>query len=186
VGFVFAESPRKVSLAQAMRLTELVPPPVARIGVFVDAGEDEIIETVHDAGLTAVQLCGDETPEFCARLGVAVVKALQVGVDFAYENAEPFRGRATAFLLDTYDSQRRGGTSRTFTWQEVGQAPGWAPVFVAGGLTADNVGDAIRAMRPFAVDVSSGVESAPGIKDSDKIARFCAAVRAADEEVYAR
>ena len=111
-----------------------------------------------------------------------VIKVLAVGTDFDFESAEPFRGHAAALLLDTYVAGKAGGTSQTFDWQQAGEPPEWAPCFVAGGLNPDNVAEAIRALRPFAVDVSSGVEASPGIKDPRKIAAFCAAVRAADVE----
>jgi phosphoribosylanthranilate isomerase len=133
-------------------------------------------------GLTAVQLCGAESPQFCSAVSVPVIKVLAVGTDFDFESAEPFRGHAAALLLDTYVAGKAGGTSQTFDWQQAGEAPEWAPCFVAGGLDPDNVAEAIRVLRPFAVDVSSGVEASPGIKDPRKIAAFCAAVRAADAE----
>jgi phosphoribosylanthranilate isomerase len=186
VGFVFADSPRCVALEQAAELSAVVPFPVARVGVFVDATYDELTAAIEGANLSAVQLCGAESVADIDRLSVPVIKVVHVGTAFGYSEAEPYRGHAAALLLDTYHPQSKGGTSHTFHWQSVGEAPGWAPFVVAGGLHAGNVGDAIAAMRPFAVDVSSGVEFAPGIKDHSRIEAFCAAVRAADEEVYAR
>ncbi len=180
VGLIFAESKRRVTLEQAAGIAAAVPPPVARIGVFVDPELAFVEEAICAAGLTAVQLSGDESPELCDAISIPCIKVIAVGTDFGFSQAEPFRGHATALLLDTYDSQLRGGTSQTFSWQRVGVVSGWAPVCVAGGLTPGNVGEAIAAMRPFAVDVSSGVESAPGIKDHALIEAFCAAVRAAD------
>lgn len=181
-GFVLAPSPRQVSIERAAALASLVPPPVARIGVFVDAGIELIEDAVRACRFTAVQLSGSEPPELCASVSVPVIKTVAVGTDFDVALAEPYRGSAAAVLLDTYDPQRAGGTSQSFSWRSIGTLPGWAPFFVAGGLRPDNVGDAVRILRPFAVDVSSGVELAPGIKDAARIARFCAAVRAADAE----
>lgn len=184
IGLIFARSPRQVTLAQAAAVVEVVPPPVGRIGVFVDAGLQEIEAAVESLALTAVQLHGSEPPVLCAALSVPAIKAVRVGTDFSFAATEPYRGYAAALLLDTYVADQAGGTATPFSWHDVGEPPVWAPpVFVAGGLRPDNVGEAIRAMRPYAVDVSSGVESSPGIKDHDAITRFCAAVAAADRKV---
>lgn len=180
-GFILAASPRQLTVERAAELAALVPPPVARIGVFVDADPAFVEEVVRMAGLTAVQFSGSETPEMCAVVSVPVIKVLAVGTDFGWKAAEPYRGHAAALLLDTYDPQRAGGTSRTFAWQRIGDPPGWAPLFVAGGLHAGNVAELLKVVRPFAVDVSSGVETSPGVKDYTEIEGFCAAVRAADE-----
>jgi phosphoribosylanthranilate isomerase len=182
VGFVFAPSPRQVTPELAAQAAAVVPPPVARVGVFVDPSLDAVEHAIAAVGLTAVQLCGAESPEFCSAVSVPVIKVLAVGTDFDFESAEPFRGHAAALLLDTYVAGKAGGTSQTFDWQQAGEAPEWAPCFVAGGLNPGNVAEAVRVVRPFAVDVSSGVEASPGIKDPEKIAAFCAAVRAADVE----
>lgn len=182
IGLVFAPSPRQVSLKQAAEVAAAVPPPVARVGVFVDADPSFVQAAIQAAGLTAVQFCGSESPEQCAVVGVPVIKVLPVGTDFVWSVAEPFRGCAAALLLDTLVTGKSGGTAKTFAWHEVGVTPGWAPLFVAGGLKPENVAECVRAIRPFAVDVSSGVETAPGIKDVRKMEAFCAAVRAVDEE----
>ena len=179
LGVIFAPSPRQVSLAHAARLLAEVPPPVARVGVFVDASAEEIGEAIEACGLTAVQLSGHESPELCDSVPVPAIKTVRIGTDFGLEEAEPYRGHAAALLLDTYVAGKAGGTSQAFDWQSDG-IPGWAPIFVAGGLHPENVGACIAALRPFAVDVSSGVESSPGIKDHARIAAFCAAVRDAD------
>lgn len=181
-GFIFAPSPRQVTVEQAAKLARLVPPPVGRVGVFVNAGRDEIQLAVEACALTAVQFSGAEAPEDLVGLPVPVIKVLKVGMEFDWEVAEPYRGHATALLLDTYTPGKEGGTSQSFAWSAIGEPPGWAPIFVAGGLHPGNVGACIGALRPFAVDVSSGVESSPGVKDSDKIESFVAAVRAADGE----
>ena len=95
-----------------------------------------------------------------------------------------YRGNAAALLLDTFVPGKAGGTSQTFHWQSIGEVPGWAPLFIAGGLNPDNVAQAVGILRPYAVDVSSGVESSPGIKDHHKIEVFCAAVREADRKAH--
>jgi phosphoribosylanthranilate isomerase len=183
IGVIFAPSPRQVTLVQAAALLVDVPPPVARIGVFVDATSEEILEAIRVCGLTAVQLSGHESPELCDVLRVPVLKALHIGTDFDSHEVEPFRGHAAALLLDTHVSGKAGGTSQTFDWHTVDVVPGWAPHYIAGGLNPTNVGACIAVLHPFAVDVSSGVESSPGIKDPDKVLAFCAAVREADLEV---
>jgi len=182
IGVIFAPSPRQVSVAQAAAALAVVPPPVARVGVFVNASAEEISEAVSACGLTAVQFSGDETPEACDSVAVPVIKALRVGTDFGSRDLEPFRDHAAALLLDTFVAGKAGGTSQTFDWQSVGEVTGTVPFFVAGGLNPENVGACIAALHPFAVDVSSGVEAEAGKKSHHKLFAFCAAVRAADRE----
>ena len=183
LGVVFAPSPRQVSVEQAAAALAEVPPPVARVGVFVDAPEAEIARAVAQCGLTAVQLSGHESPELCDNLAVPVVKVMHIGTDFDSVRAESYRGHAAALLLDTYVAGKAGGTSQAFDWLTLGVLPGWAQIFIAGGLNPNNVASCIGALRPFAVDVSSGVEESPGIKSPEKIRAFVAAARRADEEV---
>lgn len=181
LGVVLAPSKRQVTLAQAAAVFADVPPLVARVGVFVDARADDVWEAVARLGLTAVQFHGDEAPETCATAPAPVIKALRVGPDFDPAEAERYRGTVSALLLDTFVVGERGGTGQAFGWHDVaGRLPTWAPVVLAGGLGPDNVAAAIGALGPFAVDVSSGVEHAPGVKDHHLIERFAAAVRAAD------
>lgn len=182
VGVVLAPSPREVSIDQACRVLAGVPAFVTRVGVFVDAAPEFVARAVARVGLDAVQFHGDESPERCASAPWPVLKAFRVGTVFDTDTVEPYRGLVDAVLLDTYDPQQHGGTGKTFSWHIACEFPGWAPVLLAGGLTPDNVGAAVRQVHPFAVDVSSGVESAPGIKDHDKIEAFARAVREADAE----
>lgn len=181
VGVIFAPSPRRVTVAQAAAALAEVPLPVGRVGVFVDPSAAEVAEAVSACGLTAVQLSGNESPELCDAIAVPVLKALHIGTDFDLAGAEPFRGCAAALLLDTYVAGKAGGTSQAFDWQSLGALPGWAPTFIAG-LNSLNVAQCVAVLRPFGVDVSSGVEASPGIKDPEKIAAFVAAVRNADQE----
>jgi phosphoribosylanthranilate isomerase len=183
VGVVLAASPRQVTLGQAERVLADVPPFVARVGVFVDAEEAFVAEAVERLGLTAVQLHGDESPARCASAPAPVIKALKVGTTFAPARIGPFRETVAAILLDTLVSGKDGGTGKIFDWQILTDAsPGGVRLVLAGGLNPGNVGTAIRMLSPYAVDVSSGVESAPGIKDHAMIEAFMAAVRVADEE----
>jgi len=183
VGVIFAPSPRQVTVEQAAAALAGMPFPVARVGVFVDPSVKEVAEAVEACDLTAVQLSGHESPEVCDSISVHVLKAIHIGTDFDSQGAEPYRGHAAALLLDTLVPGKVGGTSQAFNWLTLGVLPGWAPSFVAGGLNPSNVAACIASLRPFAVDVSSGVEASPGIKDPDKIIAFCAAVRDADQEV---
>ena len=184
VGVVLAPSKRRVTLEQAARVLAGVPASVDRVGVFVDAPPGTVRQAVRALSLTSVQLHGRETPAACAVMGVPVTKALRVGPAFDPAEAEPYLGCVSALLLDTYVPGQPGGTGTTFDWRSIaGRLPTFVPVTVAGGLHPGNVGEAVRMLRPAWVDVSSGVEASPGIKDHRSIQRFVAAVRAADSEV---
>lgn len=183
LGVILAESPRQVSLTEAEEILAGAPPFVARIGVFVDASEDHVEHAVARLDLAAVQFHGSETPERCGRAPVPVIKAVRIRPDFDSDEVEPYRNTVAALLFDTYVEGMNGGTGRTFPWEKVGSLPDWAPVVVAGGLNPVNVGTAIRALRPYGVDVSSGVEERLRHKDRSRLHAFVAAVRAADEEV---
>lgn len=184
VGVVLAPSKRRVTLEQAERVLAGVPASVCRIGVFVDAPVEEIRETAARLHLSAVQLHGTESPEECAAVGLAVAKAFRVGSDFDLRVVEAYRGVVSVVLLDTLVVGEQGGTGVAFDWSVLGDGlPDIARVAIAGGLDPGNVAAAIRLFRPFGVDVSSGVESSPGVKDRRLIEEFVAVVRAADREV---
>lgn len=186
VGVVLAPSKRRVTLEEALDVLRDVPPSVARIGVFVDASAEEVGEAVRYLGLDGVQLHGSETPEACRMtpLSAATIKSVRVGPDFEVASLDAYRGSVEAFLLDTYVPGEQGGTGVAFEWRSIaGRLPSWALCGLAGGLSPANVGEAIRVLRPFGVDVSSGVEDAPGVKNHDAIREFVAAVRATDMEV---
>lgn len=182
VGVVLTDSLRQVTISQAEAVFAAMPPLVARVGVFVDAPAFFVAEAVERLNLTAVQFHGAETPETCAAAPAPVVKAVRVGPAFDPGSVEAYRGSVSALLFDTYVEGKDGGTGRTFAWESVLPLPEWAPVIVAGGLTPANAGDAVRTLRPFAVDVASGVEERPRYKDKLALHAFVAAVRAADEE----
>ncbi|MBN1193027.1 MAG: phosphoribosylanthranilate isomerase [Coriobacteriia bacterium] len=183
LGVVLAPSKRQVTLKEAALVFADVPPIVARIGVFVDAHADEVWEAVARLGLTAVQYHGSEAPETCEASPVPVIKALRVGPGFDPAAADAYRGVVAALLLDALVPGEQGGTGVAFDWHGVeGAVPTWAPTILAGGLGPGNVAEAIRVLGPYAVDVSSGVEQSPGVKDRAMVAAFCAAVRVADRE----
>ncbi len=182
IGVVLADSPRRLTLAQAEEVLADVPPLVTRVGVFVDATGDDVVAAVRRLRLGAVQLHGSESAAFCERIDAPVVKAFRVGDGYTVADVEAYRGSVCAVLLDTYVPGLPGGSGRSFLWDSA-LLPDGIPVIVAGGLRPGNVGDAVRALRPYAVDVSSGVEERPRQKDKAALAAFMAAVRAADEEV---
>ncbi len=150
-------------------------------GVFVNASLDELAWRADSVGLTMVQLHGDEGPAFCAevarRTGCKVIKAMRVRSRADIQALSSFH--TDYHLLDSYAPGLPGGTGETFAWELARAHRGPVPVILSGGLNPDNVGDAITAVRPFAVDVASGVETSPGRKDPDKLLAFAAAVRAA-------
>jgi len=178
VGLVFAESRRRVTVAQAEQVAAALPPFVAAVGVFVDAPVEEVLALAHGIPLDVVQLHGEEPPEEVAALraqGLRVVKALRVGDRFDAKELERYRA-ATAVLLDTRTAGAAGGTGRSFDWVLARGLSERMSVILSGGLTPENVTEALEVVRPYAVDVSSGVET-DGRKDPEKIHAFIEAVR---------
>jgi phosphoribosylanthranilate isomerase len=179
IGLMFYEkSPRHVSLEVGTSIALAVPPYVARVGVFVNAPKDLVLRAIAECSLSLLQFHGDEPPEFCTQFGVKTMKAFRI------RDAESLKAlphyQTDAWLLDACSASGPGGTGETFNWDLAIAARNLGrPVFLAGGLTPENVADAVRKVRPFGVDVSSGVESAPGKKDPDKVRRFIAAARSA-------
>lgn len=180
LGFVFwPTSPRYVSPQQAATIVAALPRRITMVGVFVNEDVKAIDAVVARTGITAVQLHGDEGPAYAEALNRPVLRAVHVDERTEACAAWP---PGTTFLVDAADRERRGGTGVAVDWtRAAAMARGWR-VVLAGGLTPANVAAAIRAVRPFGVDVASGVETAPGIKDGDKVARFLANARAAFEE----
>ncbi|MCK5233091.1 MAG: phosphoribosylanthranilate isomerase [Desulfobulbaceae bacterium] len=181
LGFIFVkESPRKVEPDKVRAIVGDLPPFVDAVGVFVDEKAEVVDEIVQYCGLTMVQLHGAESPEYCEKISTRAVKAFRVGPESTKSDLTPYEGKIAAFLLDTYSKKAAGGTGKTFDWRlvEAINPPGF--VILAGGLTPDNVGEAIKQVRPLAVDVNSGVETMPGKKDINEIRRFVEEVRKAD------
>ena len=169
LGFVLAPSPRRITPDTVRKITAALPPLVLTVGVFVDLEADEIKDLRDYCRLDAVQLQGSETEETAAQIGGRVIKALKVGGPGGF-NTEAYP--TAALLLDTYSPVQAGGTGKTFDWKLAAGPAQTRPIILAGGLTPENVAEAITTVGPYAVDVSSGVESAPGRKDHDKIERF--------------
>ncbi|OCT25152.1 phosphoribosylanthranilate isomerase [Pseudomonas putida] len=179
IGFVFyAKSPRAVDVRQARAIIEQLPPFVTTVGLFVNASRCELNEILEVVPLDLLQFHGDETPADCEGYHRPWIKALRVRPGDDLEAACQQYSGARGILLDTYVAGVPGGTGEAFDWSLV-PARLSKPIILAGGLSADNVGQAIAQVRPYAVDVSGGVEQAKGIKDASKIEAFMRAVRAA-------
>jgi len=180
IGLVFyPRSPRAVNAATALQILAEVPPFLSVVALFVDEPASGVDRILSQVPVDTLQFHGNESPGFCNRFGRPWLKALRVreGIDVAAAVRD--YAAARAILLDSWQEGVPGGTGRTFDWNLAPTALP-RPVVLAGGLDDGNVGEAVRRVRPAAVDVSGGVESAPGVKDREKIRRFIAAVRAAD------
>ena len=172
IGVVFwPRSPRRVSPDAARALCHALPPFVTRVGVFVDASPDEVRAIVDHVGLDAVQLHGDERVEEYETIDARLIKAVTLEDERALAGATSLPAEVTP-LVDATDSERRGGTGRLANWPRAAALAAVRPAILAGGLTPENVGQAICDVRPWAVDVSSGVEDAPGVKSHDKLRAF--------------
>ena len=177
LGFMFYEpSPRFVTRAQAGAVLRRLPPFVARVGVFVNPSEEEVRRVMAECGIDTLQFHGEEPPEFCRKFGLRVIKAFRV------RDAESLRAThaypTEAWLLDSFAPGQHGGTGATFNWDLATEATRHShQVILAGGLTPENAAEAVRKVRPYGLDVSSGVESAPGKKDPAKVRAFIAAAK---------
>jgi phosphoribosylanthranilate isomerase len=183
LGFVlWPKSPRAITVDRAAEIIAALPSHVVSVGVFVNESIDSIRVAAERAHLTAVQLHGDEPPAYAEALVWPVIRAVTVGeIDLA---ADAWSAD-TALLVDNIDPVRRGGTGSAVDWTRAAGIAKTRRVVLAGGLTPENVATAIRTVHPFGVDVSSGVESAPGVKDLDKVTQFIANARLAFQSVGA-
>ena len=172
IGLIFyPPSPRAVDIDLARRVLEAVPAMVTTVGVFVNPGADELDAVLEQVPLDVVQFHGDEPPEQCARSSRPWMKAIAMRDDVDLRECASRYAGARALLLDTFSVDVRGGTGRTFDWTRIPRDLS-LPIILAGGLNAGNVGSALGAFRPHALDVNGGVESAPGIKDHTKMKAF--------------
>ncbi len=193
IGMVFAESPRRIAPELARAITDTLPPWVATIGVFVNEDPNVINRVVEKSRIGYVQLHGDEDPDIVAKIDAPCIKAFRIRDENWLAEVRNWVAAASApsnlaaVLLDAYDSKVRGGSGQRFNWDMVADAraagamAGIDPVILAGGLDASCVSRAIDLVQPWAVDVASGVESAPGVKDMRKIEDFIRATREGDE-----
>lgn len=195
LGFVFAPSPRRISPRDAARIIGVLPASVEKIGVFVNQSVELVLDTVEKAGLSGVQLHGEEDVRYARELqqknGLRMVKAISLrdvadgkGKGLALAMQEGAAKTFSSLLLDSGSGAKRGGTGATFDWQEAAPMARLLgkkfPLIIAGGLNAGNVAKALRIFQPWGVDVVSGVEQAPGKKDPVKMRAFIAAVRSAE------
>ena len=177
LGFMFYErSPRHITIASAAAIIRELPPFVVKVGVFVDANEDLVLRAMGECGLNLLQFHGAESPEYCRQFGLMSMKAFRI------RDADSLKGlgdyQTDAWLLDTYVEDQPGGTGTSFPWDLAVEAKKLGrPIFLAGGLNPANVAEAVRHVQPYAVDVSSGVESAPGKKDPQKVRDFIKAAK---------
>jgi phosphoribosylanthranilate isomerase len=174
----FPGSRRYISLETAQDIARRLPPYIMRAGVFADPDPSEVFAAIQHCQLNLLQFHGSETPEFCQQFGLMTMKAFRM----ANADSLPLMSayHTDAFLLDSHVAGQPGGTGQTFNWDLALQAKKFGkPIFLAGGLTPQNVAEAVRKVQPFGVDVSSGVEKAPGKKDARKMQDFVAAVRGA-------
>jgi phosphoribosylanthranilate isomerase len=180
LGFVFvAASPRCITASRAQEIMRRLPPFVATVALFVDPGAAEVEQVLRDVHFDLLQFHGDESPQFCRQFKLPYVKAVRVRSDTDLLQYARLYADARALLLDAFVPGSHGGTGVAFDWSLIPrELP--APVILSGGLKPENVADAIRRVRPWAVDVSSGVESSPGVKDERKMAAFIESVRDAD------
>jgi phosphoribosylanthranilate isomerase len=179
LGFVFCEtSVRCVQPEVAARIVQMLPPFVAKVGLFVDASEEFVRSVIARCGFDTVQFHGDESPEFCKKFAVKVIKAFRMRDERSLAALPNYA--ADAYLLDSYVPGKPGGTGEQFNWDLAVRAKRVGrPIVLAGGLNSENVGQAVRQVQPYAVDVSSGVELKPGRKDHARMAIFIDAAKAA-------
>jgi phosphoribosylanthranilate isomerase len=178
VGFIFAESPRRVGVEEARRISMALPENMIRVGVFVDEEPAEILRISREIGLNLVQLHGDESPETVTALreaGVKVMKALRVESAATLEALDEYE--ADLFLLDAYSARARGGTGERFDWGVAKSLIGRDNIVVSGGLDPENVREAVEFFEPFGVDASSSLEDGPGRKNGELVRRFVLAAK---------
>lgn len=180
LGFVFAPSPRKVDSYVVRDITERIPESVLKVGVFVNQEISEVERIATLCRLSALQFHGDEPPEYCGRFALPVLKAIRIK---SFESLKEMgRFPRALLLLDTFSPAKAGGTGISFPWEIARKAKDKRDFILSGGLNPANVGEAIRYVKPFGVDVSSGVESKPGRKEVSKMEEFVKEVRRADEK----
>jgi phosphoribosylanthranilate isomerase len=178
IGLVFAESPRKIGVERAREIAAALPEGVLKVGVFVDAEPKEVLRISREVGLDYAQLHGDEEPETVAAIrdgGVGVIKALRVRDTASLR--EMVRYDTNFFLLDAFSEKVRGGTGTRFDWELAKAVRGYANILVSGGLTPENVREAIEFFEPYGVDASSSLEEKPGKKNDERVRRFVSAAK---------
>ncbi|MCX7918536.1 MAG: phosphoribosylanthranilate isomerase [bacterium] len=177
LGFIFSKSPRRIDAEIATEIIKQLPPFITTVGVFVNESAEVVKHIASVCRLNVLQFHGDELPEYCSQFGRKVIKSFRVKNPDDLSMLPGYKGIVSAYLLDSRVKGKRGGTGETFDWELAKIALPYGRVILAGGLTPENVAEAIQAVNPYAVDVSTGVESSPGKKDFEKMRRFIEAVR---------
>ena len=182
LGFIFAKSPRRIDPETAKRIIADIRGKAASVGVFVNESIERVNEIAKYCGLDAVQLHGDEDPDYCSNIKVdKVIKAFRIKDEASLKNIKGYN-TLFAYLLDTFSREGYGGTGKTFDWNIAVKAKALGkPIILAGGLKPDNIGEAIKAVRPYGVDISSSIESGPGKKDAGLMKRLIEEIKALDE-----
>jgi phosphoribosylanthranilate isomerase len=181
LGFIFVKtSPRHIRPSAARKIIQELPPFVVPVGVVADTEHDEILELIEETGIGCVQLHGNESPKQLAKFPVPVYKSFRVDKGFNLETLQRYKG--SAYLLDTYVDGTLGGTGKTFDWDIAIAAKAYGRIILAGGLTPENIAEAVKKVQPYAVDVNSGVESAPGKKDKNKLEQLFKTIRSLQNE----
>jgi phosphoribosylanthranilate isomerase len=181
LGFIFVKtSPRRIRPSAARKIIQELPPFVTPVGVVADAEHDEILELIEETGVRCMQLHGNESPKQLAKFPVPVYKSFRVDKEFNLETLQQYKG--SAYLLDSHVDGTLGGTGKTFDWDIAVKAKAYGRIILAGGLNPENILDAIQMVQPYAVDVNSGVESAPGKKDRNKLERLFKTIRSLQNE----
>jgi len=172
LGFVFYRgSPRYISSDDAAEIARKLPPFITRVGVFVDEKTEEIEKIIASTGIDIIQLHGEETPDMC-RFSRRIIKAIRVKSLESLDSLVNYKGRVSAFVLDTVAPDIVGGTGLIFNWDIAEYAKQFGRIILAGGLNPDNISEAVRRVRPYGVDVSSGIELKKGKKDHNKLKLF--------------
>jgi len=180
LGFIFAPSRRRVEPSPAKKIIRSLPKTLLKVGVFVDEDPEEVMRIVEYCGLNALQFHGKESPLYCQTFFYPVFKAIRIKNLDSLREIENYQD--VTILLDTYNPQQAGGTGNPFPWEIALRAKEKGNFILSGGLNPDNVGEAIKKVRPWGVDVCSGVEMCPGKKDSSKMAEFVRRAREEDEQ----
>jgi len=182
LGFIFADSPRRVKPEIVQEIIELLPPFISSVGVFVNEDREKVKEITESCGLTTLQFHGEESSSYCEGFKQKVVKALRIENKDILEKAVQYKDKVDAYLLDAYSPFAYGGTGKTFDWGITKEIKKFGlPIILSGGLSPENIKEAISEVEPYGVDVSSGVEERPGKKNLEKLINFVRIVRETDE-----
>ncbi len=182
LGFIFADSPRRVEPEIVQKIIELLPPFISSVGVFVNQDRKKVEEIAESCGLTTLQFHGEESSSYCEGFKQKILKALRIENKDILEKAIQYKDKVDAYLLDTYSPSKYGGTGKTFDWRIAKEIKKFGlPIILSGGLNPKNIREAISEVEPYGVDASSGIEERPGKKNMEKLINFVRIVRETDE-----